>query len=351
MAILDFNNKEEVRRYNEFVEKSDYGRFQQNVEWIDVKKNWGHEAVYVEENGEIVAAMLILIKKVLGQSIFYAQAAPVCDVYNIDLVEKLMDEVDKLAKKHKAFVFQMDPDVEATKELRDKYVEKGFKVTELGDNFDQSNLIQPIYTFEKKLNFKNEEELMKTFNSKTRYEIRYSLKKGVKFEHGNTEDLVKRFFKVHKETCIRKKIAYREYEYYKNLMDAMGDKARIYVASHEGDDIATGLAINIGYEVFYVYAGTSNIKRNLNASKQIIYQMMVWGVETGAKKFNMGGFMHLDKKSGLYIYKSSFAGEEGLKRKIGQIDKVYNPFMNFMYHKVLPIRNNVRNFLSGSGLE
>lgn len=351
MAILDFNNEEEVKKYKEFVEQSEFGRFPQNTEWINVKRNWGHEAVYVEKNGKIVASMLILIKKILGFSLFYAQAGPVCDLEDIDLVKELILDVDKLAKKHKAFALIFDPDFKAEKEIRDKYVNEGFKVTKLGDSFKQESLIQPIYTCEKKLNFEDREELLSSYSSNTRHKLRYAKKKGAIIEYGQEKELIKRFFELHKATCHRKKIAYREYEYYENLINSFKEKARAYVVSFEGKDCFAGIAINSGAEVYYVYGGSSDEEYMKNTSQFGILEMMNWGIETNAEKINLGGFMHLDKTSGLYNFKIRLVGEEGIKRKLGQIEKIYNPFIYFMYEHVLPLRNKIKNFLSGSGLE
>lgn len=348
---LDLNNEKEVKRFNEFLNNSRYARFPQSIEWTKVKNNWDHEIVYIEEEGKIVAGIVILIKKIMGFSLFYAQEGPICDLTDYDLVKKLMDEVEKVAKERNAFVLAFDPDFKVDTDVRDKYISMGYKVTSDKDDYKQSSIMQPIYTFELALKDKSEEELLKSFNSKTRYNIRLSKRKGVNIEYGRDESLVKRFYELHKMTCERSKIAIRDYSYYKNMVDVMGDKIRVYIASHEGDDLFGAICISSGIETFYVYGGSSDIKRNFMASELTMFEMIKWGVENKAEKFNFGGFMHLDKNSGLYRFKVKFTGEEGLVRKIGLIEKPYKPFMYFMYKHILPLRNNLKNILNGSGLE
>lgn len=348
---LDLNNENEVKRFNEFLRNSKYARFPQSIEWTKVKRNWDHEIIYVEEEGKIVAGIVILIKKIMGYSLFYAQEGPICDLEDYDLVEKLMKEVDKVAKEKNAFVLAFDPDFRVNSTVRQKYISMGYKVTSDKDDYKQSSIMQPIYDFELEFKDRTLDEVLNSFNSKTRYNIRLAERKGVKVEYGRDEELVKRFYKLHQITCERSKIAIREYEYYKNLVDVMGDKIRVYIASHEDDDLFGGICISSGIETFYVYGGSSNIKRNYMASEKTLFEMIRWGIENKTEKFNFGGFMHKDETSGLYRFKVKFTGEEGLVRKIGLIEKPYKPFIYFMYKHVLPIRNNLKNILNGSGLE
>ena len=85
MPILDFNNKEEVKEYEDFVLNRVGTSFMQDLNWGKVKNNWKHEAIYLRENGKIIAAMLLLVQKIpFSSTIIYAPRGPVCDVYDID---------------------------------------------------------------------------------------------------------------------------------------------------------------------------------------------------------------------------------------------------------------------------
>jgi len=105
MPILDFNNKEEVKEYEDFVLNHVGASFMQDLNWGKVKNNWKQEAVYLKEDGKIIASMMLLVQNIPFKStIIYAPRGPVCDVYDIDLVNKLIKEVEPLAKKYKAIV-------------------------------------------------------------------------------------------------------------------------------------------------------------------------------------------------------------------------------------------------------
>ena len=82
--ILDKENKILVEKYNNFVKNSPYGHFQQDMRWADLKSNWESVYFYIEEAGEIKAALsLIYIKdQKVGKNFFYGPRGPVCDPKN-----------------------------------------------------------------------------------------------------------------------------------------------------------------------------------------------------------------------------------------------------------------------------
>ena len=81
MALLDKSNKQDVKRYDDFVRNSKFRSVTQDRLWSEVKDDWGNEHVYLEKDGEIVAALSILIKRLPGGfSVLYAPRGPVCDV-------------------------------------------------------------------------------------------------------------------------------------------------------------------------------------------------------------------------------------------------------------------------------
>ena len=64
MPVLDFNNEEEVKEYEDFILNHEGTSFMQDLNWGKVKSNWKQEAIYLREDGKIVAAMMLLIQPV-----------------------------------------------------------------------------------------------------------------------------------------------------------------------------------------------------------------------------------------------------------------------------------------------
>ena len=69
--------------------------------------------------------------------------------------------------------------------------------------------------------------------------------------------------------------------------------------------------------------------------------MIRWGLETGCKSYNFGGVLNLDPNNGLYKFKIGFCREEGLEEYIGEINKVYNPLVYWMYTVAMPMKRKI----------
>lgn len=338
MPVLNLNNKKEVKEYEDFVLNHKGTSFMQDLSWGKVKNNWTQEAVYLKEDGKITATMMLLVQKLphMNQTMIYSPRGPVCDVYDIDTVNKLVEEVKPIAKKYNSFALKFDPQVLYDKKLDELYINAGYKTS--GYKPSPDNLIQPSHNMVLKIEGKTEEELMKNFAEKTRYNIRLSKRKGVTVRYSRSIEDLKTFYNIYKITTERDRIGCRDYDYFVRMLDAYDEtKLRIYIAEFEGEALSAAIATNVGGELFYVYGASSNVKRNYMPNYAMQMEMIRWGLETGCYIYNFGGVLNLSPDNGLYKFKVGFCKEEGLEEYIGEINKVYKPFTFFLYNKVLPV--------------
>ncbi len=182
-----FNEKE----YKEFLEKHEKGHYAQSVEWARVKDDWKNEIIILrDEKGKIKASLSLLIRKMpyVNYSIMYAPRGPVCDIDDEKSFNELIKKADELAKKYKAFMLKMDPDILASNDnFKNMARNEGFIVEDKIKNVN--TLLQPRFVFRLDLKGKTEEEIFSSFHSKTRYNIRLATKKGVTLREGTRKDL------------------------------------------------------------------------------------------------------------------------------------------------------------------
>lgn len=343
MAVLNKENLEELNEYNNFVRNRVGTSFMQDLNWGIVKNTWKQEAVYLKENDKIIAAMMILIQSVphTNVSMAYSPRGPLCDINDIELVKKLVNEAEPIMKKYNCYVLKFDPQCVYTEELNQLYINNGFKTTGLNSN--ENEVIQPIYEAILKLNGKNEEELMNEFSRTTRYNIRFSNKKGVKVSYSRNADDLKTFFELYKITAERNKIGHRNFDYFERMLQAYDENhLRIYISEHEGDKLSAAIATNFGGELYYAYGASSNEKRNLNPNYALQMEMIRWALETKCDTYNFGGILTLEPNNGLYRFKVGFCKDEGIYRNIGEINKVYKPFYYFLLSKVYPLIKGIQ---------
>ena len=283
-------SKEENELLN-FLQENKKSHFLQSPEWAKVKTEWRNEFIIVkDENGNIKGTMSILLRKVpiFKKYIMYAPRGFVCDIDDKKTLKELTRRAKEIAKKYKAFIFRLDPDVSKdNKEFKELMLDLGYKTKENIKNIDQ--VIQPKYVFRLNLKDKTEDELLASFNQKTRYNIRLAIKKGVTVRTGTKEDL-KVFYDIMKETGSRDNFFIRPIEYFEKLYDEMSpNHVKLIIAEHEGNPIAAVMPIMYGNKVWYLYGGSSNKYRNLMPNYLLQFEMMKWGLENKCEIYDFRG--------------------------------------------------------------
>lgn len=221
MPILG-SNPDDIKAYDEFVRGSEYSRISQDRNWEYVKKGWTGDYVYLEEKGEIVAALSILsVNSVDGKKLSYANRGPVCDFYDAETVIKLIEEAKPILEKHNSFLLRLDPEVRFDEELVGAYRRKGFDFRSRETN--SHDFVQPRYNMILSLKGKDEEVLLAEFSPKTRYNIKIAEKKGVKTEYiesakkGSEEEFnnaIDVFYKLTEIMAKRNGITFRPKDYF-----------------------------------------------------------------------------------------------------------------------------------------
>lgn len=334
MPVLDKNDNIKVNEYVKFIKNFPSVSFMQDYGWGNVKSSWIKEYIYMEKDGKIYAAMSCLIKKLplLKHTIIYVPRGPVCDIKDLYILKQLIKEADDIVKKYKAIVIKFDPEIEKNEDLKYLYKINNFKIIN-----KQSTLIQPKYNMVIDIQNKTEEDLIKSFASKTRYNIKYGYKKSVKTFFSNDIEDLKIFYELYVMMCKRKSIEIRDYSYFETLFNSYSkDELRIYLAKHENDFLAAAIALNYGGCVYYLYGATSDLKRELKASYVVQLEMIRWGLEKKCKTYNLGGLLNPVNENGLFRFKVGFTGDQGIKEYVGEINKVYNYPLYFLYNFVLP---------------
>ena len=344
MPILNHNDLKKVEEYQNFVRTSPFANATQDLGWEKVKEGWIGEQVYLEEDGKIIAAMSLIIRRAFaGFSLMYAPRAPICDFSDTQLVKRLLDEAKPLAKKYHAFVLRFDPELPRLPQLEEEYRKMGLKVR--NDGCDKYDLIQPRYNMILNLDEPSFDELMPHFSEKTRYNIRLAVKKGVEVRVCGQE-MVHDFTQIMIETGMRDNFVTRNEAYFSNLLKNLGEHARLYMAFHEGTPIAGTLAIWFGDKVWYLYGASSNHHRNLMPNYLLQWNMIQWALEKKCRIYDFrgvsGDLSEDNPLYGLYKFKKGFNGE--FTEFVGEMDLILSKPLYVMIDKATKLYQH-RNVL------
>ncbi|MBR5542874.1 MAG: peptidoglycan bridge formation glycyltransferase FemA/FemB family protein [Oscillospiraceae bacterium] len=333
--MVEFVTKETLKEYEAFVSSHSKGHFLQSYAWSKQKPEWIWEGFFVRnEDGNICGAMSVLIRRVphLPYSIMYGARAPVCDIHDADVLAELMEGAKQLAAKYKAYCLKLDPDVSVNDtEFADIMSGLGFNRRDTGKNFSG---IQPRFVFRLDIDGKSEDELMSSFHSKTRYNIRVAERKGVEVRTCGKE-AVGDFSEMMLETGVRDNFVVRNREYFENMLDNLGSSCRLYMAYSGETPIAGTLAVHYGDKVWYLYGASSNKYRNFMPNYLLQWSMIQWAVSLGCKLYDFRGVSgDLDESNplyGLYRFKKGFNGD--LVEFHGEFEYIFNKPLNFAIEK------------------
>ena len=173
-----------------------------------------------------------------------------------------------------------------------------------------------------------EEEILEKMHSKWRYNIRLSERKGVVIHRylGNDINLsekIDKFYELTKITNARDGNASHSKAYYADLIKSSAEEVAarkdvpvisLYIAEHEGEEIASIMTLFSHDEAIYLYGASSNNKRNLMPNHLLQWTAMKDAKAYGSKYYDMYGMPPEGKDEnhpmhGLYMFKANFGGK------------------------------------------
>ena len=342
-------NEENVEKYNEFLKNHDRCNFQQSIEWANVKKPaWKREIIIIEdENENIVGSLMVLIRKIpIFGNLMYSARGPICDVHDEKTLQELTKSLKELAKKYKAFVLKIEPDIKSDdKEFKSIISKLGYKIKDNAKNFSEE--INPRYVFRLDLKNKTEDEIFAAFQSKTRYNVRLASKKGVIIKEGTREDL-KDFYKIMQVTGKRDNFIIRPLEYFEKMYDELGkEHMKILMAYYEDKPISGILDIIYGNKVWYLYGASSNEHRNLMPNYLLQWEGIKYAIANKKDMYDFRGVSGVVDENhpqyGLYRFKKGFNAE--FTEFVGELYIPFRPLWYKMYKLTEKLYKNSRGIL------
>ena len=192
----------------------------------------------------------------------------------------------------------------------------------------------------------SEDEILSRMHSKWRYNIRLAQKKGVIVEKytgssQNIQEKIDKFYELTLETNARDGNASHSKNYYKDLLLSSAKQiaenkdcpqVSLYIASAEGDEIASIITLFSKTESVYLYGASSNRKRNLMPNYLLQWTAIKDAKAYGSSYYDLYGLPPEgeDEKHpmhGLYLFKSNFGGK--MIHRTGSWDYPYKAFYRF----------------------
>jgi lipid II:glycine glycyltransferase (peptidoglycan interpeptide bridge formation enzyme) len=325
--------------------------FLQTPGWARVKSEWRSESVgWFDDAGKQVGVALVLHRQLprLKRSLAYLPEGPVLDWSTPDLGEWLRPLVAHL-RASGAFAIRIGPPV-VTRRWTTAQIKQGIadpdvrllgqvppedrspvgarvvaQLNDLGWRHQATEggfaAGQPQFVFQVPLreddgSQRTEEALLKGMNQQWRRNIKKAAKEGVEVVRGTREDLPA-FHELYVHTAGRDHFTPRPLRYFETMYDAMSadapERFTLWMARHEGDLVASTIAIRVGEHAWYSYGASSTQKREVRGSNAVQWAMIRDAVASGAAVYDLRGITEtLDSEDGhvgLIQFKVGTGGE------------------------------------------
>jgi lipid II:glycine glycyltransferase (peptidoglycan interpeptide bridge formation enzyme) len=359
-----------------------------------VKEKYGWEPIYLawDSQGKLKqeiglstfpfypsAAALVLKRPIIRRgfaarlSILYAPKGPLLDWTNEPLRNRVLNDLQDLAKREGAIFLKIDPDVvlgtgvpSSTDDAIDHSGEAVMTVLQRRGWRSSSDQIQFRNTVLIDLNT-SEEELLACMKQKTRYNIRLAEKKGVTLRIGTSADL-NMLYKMYAETSVRDGFVIRDEEYYKTVWQlfmenvqslpatspapttprgvSVRDKsphAEPIIAEVDGEPVAAIFVFYFAGRAYYVYGMSRDVHREKMPTYLLQWEAMKRAKSIGCTVYDLWGapdvFDESDPMWGVYRFKEGLGGN--VVRTLGAWDFAPNPFWYKLYSETIPRVLNV----------
>lgn len=181
-----------------------------------------------------------------------------------------------------------------------------------------------------------EEELLKNMKEKTRYNIRLAARKGVTIQEDFSEKAFTEYLRLTFETTKRQKFFAHNEAYHRTMWKILSSSgiAHLFTATYDNKTLVTWIVFLFNNVLYYPYGASSNENREVMASNLMMWEVIKWGKEHGAKSFDMWGALPpdadpKDPQMGFHRFKEGYGGV--LTEFSGTIDFVIHPLLYQLY--------------------
>ncbi len=240
----------------------------QTNEWANFRKEWGNEIIETKY-GIITAHKIPLTSYKIG--IFEKGPTP---------TNTMLQDLKKVGKENNLIFIKLEPD-QVTNNQATKLLVKAGAV--------QGRRLFTPTTFWIDLS-RPEDEILKSFSSKTRYNIRLAQKHGVEVKIDNSDKAFEKYLELTAETNKRQGFYSHTPKYHKLMWKNLKGKiANLLTATYKNEIISTWVLFNNDNFLYYPYGASTDKHKEVMANNLMMWEAIKLGKKLGLKTFDLWG--------------------------------------------------------------
>jgi lipid II:glycine glycyltransferase (peptidoglycan interpeptide bridge formation enzyme) len=286
-----------------------YKNLWQDALWEDFQKSLGRAVWRLEVPG----ASALLIQHALPMNLSWIEVPRGPIASTPEAYEDIRKKIEEKAKEVGAIFVRCSPfqDLEGPAASRTAF-----------DRHPETSLILDLSM--------TEEEILAQMKPKGRYNIKVAEKHGVKVAPSVDIDA---FYNLLKSTSNRDGFGVHPKSYYEKMLEQLGTKAQLLLATHEGQVVAGGIFVYLNEWGIYYYGASDHNKRNLMAPYLIQWTAIKESKNRGCAFYDFLGIAPEGAKNhawaGVTDFKMKFGGR--VENYPKAFDIVMKPFWTKLY--------------------
>lgn len=323
---------EQQPQWDQFVQDHPRGHFLQSWGWGELKAGSGWHplrlALWDTTRQEMAAAAQVLrygaprVPLRLGH-LAYIPKGPVIDWTQPELCRTFFTQANTLLRKQGAVALRMEPLLE---------------VAVAADDCLQACMaalpcypaapVQPVRTIMLDLS-PEPTVLLGRMKEKWRYNIRLAGRRGVTIREASSEDDVRSWYNLLRETSERDRFGIHTLDYYLRCwrIFAPRQQLRLFLAEHDGQLLGGIFVALFARQAIYLYGASSSEQRSLMPNYLLQWHAILWARAQGASTYDFWGIPATDNENelmaGVYRFKRGWGGRAA--RFVGCYEHVYRP--------------------------
>ena len=292
----------------------------QTSAWAEFRRQWGNE-VLETKYGIITTHKLPLTSYKIG--IFEKGTAP---------TKEILRDLIKLGKENSLVFIKLEPNIPKHPKLT--------KLMQSAGAVPGKTLFTPT-TFQIDLT-KSEDELLKSFHPKTRYNIRLAEKNGVTVKEDDSEAAFERYLELTKETVERQGFFAHSARYHRLMWERLHTHmiknskepiAHLLTATYQKQIITTWILFKWKDFLYYPYGASTEEHKNVMANNLMMWEAIKLGKKLGLKTFDLWG---REESKGFTKFK------EGYNPKVVEFLGTWDLIINKHLYRVYKLAEYVR---------
>ena len=336
--------------FNHYVAQHPQGDLLQTTYWGKLKEGsgWTYHPLAVLDQGQLQGVALLLIKKlpIPGQTLAYSPRGPLYS--SPEAFQALIHAGTQLVRNEGALLWKMDPPLRVGDPVWNDMVQRT-RLRKMDTGLDFQG-VQPRFVMTLDLT-PSLDTLLQRMKSKTRYNIRYAERKGVRVFLVKEMRQLDIFYTLLQETAVRDNFIIRPLSYFEDMWKqlVLSKVAQVFLAYHADTPLAGAICFRLGRKAWYVYGASSNENRNLQAAHLVQWEMIKWAKSLGCQIYDFRGVSgDLSPEHplyGLYRFKEGFGAE--LREYVGEYDLPIKRGGYSLWRAGLGIHQRIRNRKKG----